>query len=208
MSKQKFSQNQNREAKSRNREIEKSNGSGKKPSQGARERHWGQIEKSRNRKIERLRETQHFVKPKLENRFWFSKFGSEKIQTLLKPKNENSFWKSDFITKRNTKFPETKIKNQFSKNEIRNRWYFQKLIGDFKRFKNRCEASESILKMMMTKTFWYQKREIRFWKQPKPILFPITKSEKNDSKNSKIDLKIYGTRKPKSNPEIRNKKLL
>ena len=85
-------------------------------------------------------------------------------------------------------FRKLKTKNRFPKNKIRNRYYFQKRIGDsgiskpiwnFRiDFENDIEQNQKFLKS--------KKNETWFWKQPKPILFLKTKP----------------------NPEIWNKKLV
>ena len=144
-------------------------------------------------------EIQNFLKSKPEIRFSKSE-PENKIQTFAKPKNKNRFSVFDIWFSNKTKseneihnFLEPKMKNRFSKNKIRNRYYFQKRIGDFQnlKFQNR------FWKWCWTKQFLKYKKKKKngtwFWKQPKSILFlKANLPQINDSKNSKIDLNIYG----------------
>ena len=152
-------------------------------------------------------ESQNFLNPKPENRF--SKSDPEnKIQTFVKPKNKIAIFGIRFSNKTqpeteiSTQFSETKNKKHIFENQNPKSILFSKTDRRFPKFQNRFEIPKSVLKMMMNKNIPEMNNAKHDFENNRK-----TKPEMNDSKNWKIELNIYGNRKPKPNPEIWNNKL-
>ena len=121
----------------------------------------------------------------------------------MKPKNKIAIFGVRFSNKTqpeteiNTQFSETKNKKHIFENQNPKSILFSKTDRRFPKFQNRFEIQKSVLKMMMNKNIPEMNNAKHDFENNRK-----TKPEMNDSKKWKIDLNIYGNRKPKPNPEI------